>query len=118
MSQFPMATAVQSATIDAPVDRVSLPDVAARPWRIPLTVFALVAAALAVWITASADFLAYPGWLAAQKADFILGPIGVGLYWMHFRPANRLGPWLIALGLLAIPYVLESARSPWPFTIG
>ena len=32
-------------------------------------------AAAAVWITLRADFLAYPGWLAAQKADIILGPV-------------------------------------------
>jgi len=28
---------------------------------------AVAAAALAVWVTLRADFLAYPGWLAAQK---------------------------------------------------
>ena len=36
---------------------------------------AVAAAALAVWVTLRADFLAYPGWLAVQKADMILGPV-------------------------------------------
>jgi len=51
----------------------------------------LAFAVVAVWVTLRAGFLAYPGWLAVQKADFILGPIGVGLYWRYRRPRNRLG---------------------------
>jgi hypothetical protein len=38
------------------------------------------AAVVAVWVTLEADFLRYPEWLAAQKADFILGPVFIGLY--------------------------------------
>ena len=87
-------------------------------WERVLVICALVAAALAVWLTLRADFLAHPGWLAVQKADFILGPIGVGLYWYHRRPHNRLGLLLIAYGLVSIPYVLESSSSPWLFTTG
>jgi hypothetical protein len=30
---------------------------------------AILAAAAAVWLTLRADFLAHPGWLAAEKAD-------------------------------------------------
>ena len=54
-------------------------------WIAPV---AFAAAALAVWMTLRADFLAYPGWLAAQKADIILGPVLVGLYWLA-PPARR-----------------------------
>ena len=78
----------------------------------------VVAAAAAVVVTLRADFLVYPGWLAVQKADLILGPIGVGLYWRSRRPASRFGVVLIAVGLLQIPYVLESASNPTLFTIG
>jgi signal transduction histidine kinase len=78
----------------------------------------LAAAIAAVVVTLRADFLVYPGWLALQKADLILGPIGVGLYWHRRRPASRFGPLLIAVGLLQIPYVLESASNPTLFTIG
>jgi hypothetical protein len=39
-----------------------------------------------VWVTIDASFLAYPAWLAVQKADLIIGPIAVGLYWLHRRP--------------------------------
>jgi hypothetical protein len=36
-----------------------------------------------------ADFLAHPGWLAAQKADWILWPVSIGLYWLRRRPQSR-----------------------------
>jgi signal transduction histidine kinase len=90
----------------------------ARGWETALVLGAVVAAAVAVWLTLRAGFLAYPGWLAAQKADFILGPIGVGLYWRYRRPANRLGLLLIVLGLLGIPYILESSSNPTAFGLG
>jgi Histidine kinase-, DNA gyrase B-, and HSP90-like ATPase len=77
------------------------------------------AAALAVLVTLRADFLAYPGWLAAQKADIILGPVLVGLYWLRRRPASRLGPLLIGAGLVAgVPYVLQSSSAPVLFAGG
>ena len=87
-------------------------------WEYAVAVLALVSAVAAFWITLRAGFLAYPGWLAVQKADFILGPVGVGLYWRHRRPNNRLGLLLIALGLAGVPYVLESSTVPGPFGVG
>jgi signal transduction histidine kinase len=81
-------------------------------------VVAVVAAVAAFWVTINASFLQYPYWLGVQKADFILGPVFVGLYWHHRRPENRLGLLMIALGLIFIPYILESIRSPYAFTIG
>jgi hypothetical protein len=47
----------------------------ATRWEQVLVAGALVAAGLAIWLTLRAGFLTYPGWLAAQKADFVLGPI-------------------------------------------
>jgi hypothetical protein len=76
---------------------------------------ALVAAAVAVWVTLEADFLAYPGWLAAQKADFILGPVFVGLYWLRQRPKSRFGPLLIGFGAVGAVYILQSSSNPWLF---
>jgi signal transduction histidine kinase len=90
---------------------------AAAPWEYVVLVVGIAAAAVALWVTARAGFLAHPSWLAVQKADFILGPIGVGLYWHHKRPGNRLGLLLIALGLLAIPYIGQSTSSPWAYTL-
>jgi len=77
-----------------------------------------VAAAAAVWITLEADFLVYPGWLAAQKADLILGPVLVGLYWLRMRPAARFGWLLVAFVFLCVCYMAESASRPHLFGIG
>src|SRR4051794_41501435 len=60
----------------------------------------------------------YPGWLAAQKADFILGPVLTGLYWYRRRPQSRFGPMLIAFGFLGAFYVLQSASDSWLFSVG
>ena len=88
------------------------------PWKLALLSIAVASAAVAFWLTLRAGFLAYPGWLAVQKADFILGPIVVGPYWMNRRPGNRLGLLLIVLGLFGIPYILESSTDPTLFSIG
>jgi signal transduction histidine kinase len=79
---------------------------------------AVAAAAAAVWVTLRADFLAYPGWLAVQKADLIAGPVLVGLYWLRVRPASRFGWLLIAFGFLCVGYIAQSARDPTLFGIG
>jgi len=87
-------------------------------WKLALASIAVVSALVAFWVTLRAGFLAYPAWLAFQKADFILGPIGVGLYWMNRRPANRLGLLMVVLGLFGIPYILESSSNPTLFSVG
>lgn len=87
-------------------------------WETAVAVVAVVSAILAFWLTLRAGFLRYPAWLAVQKADFILGPVGVGLYWHYRRPSNRLGLLLIVLGLLGIPYILESSTDPTLFSLG
>ncbi len=79
---------------------------------------AVVASAAAVWVTLSADFLSYPGWLAAQKADFILGPVLAGLYWYRRRPQSRFGPMLIGFGFIGALYILQSASNSWLFSFG
>jgi signal transduction histidine kinase len=86
--------------------------------RIILTLVALILAGAAVWSTLRADFLAYPGWLAAQKADFILGPVLIGLYWLRVRPASRFGWLLLAFGLLCAGYITQSSSNPWLFGTG
>jgi signal transduction histidine kinase len=79
---------------------------------------AIVAAAVAVWITLSADFLAHPGWLAMQKADMILGPVLTGLYWRRRRPHSRFASLLIVVGFLHVPYILQSSSAPFAFSFG
>ena len=68
-----------------------------------------------VWLTLRADFLAHPGWLAAQKADFILGPVLTGLYWRRRRPHSRFALLLIVVGFLDAPYALQASAEPWAF---
>jgi signal transduction histidine kinase len=87
-------------------------------WQVAVLVGAIAASLAALWVTLSADFLTYPGWLAAQKADFILGPVLAGLYWYRRRPQSRFGPMLIAFGFLGSLYVLQSASNSWLFSIG
>jgi signal transduction histidine kinase len=84
-------------------------------WQVAVLVAAIAASVAAVWVTLSADFLTYPGWLAVQKADFILGPVLAGLYWYRRRPQSRFGPMLIVFGLLSALYVLQSASNSWLF---
>lgn len=88
------------------------------PWQVAVSTAALVAATAAVWVTLESDFLAHPGWLAAQKADFILGPVFVGLYWMRQRPESRYGPMLIAFGAVGAVYILHSSSNPWLYSTG
>jgi signal transduction histidine kinase len=87
-------------------------------WQMVIAAAAVVAAVVAVWVTLEAEFLAYPGWLAAQKADFILGPVFIGLYWLRRRPLSRFGPMLIAFGFVGALYILQSASNSWLFSIG
>jgi signal transduction histidine kinase len=87
-------------------------------WQLVVAVTAVCAAVLTMWVTATADFLAHPGWLAVQKADFILGPVFIGLYWVRRRPESRFGPILIAVGFVGSVYMLQSASNPWLFGAG
>jgi signal transduction histidine kinase len=87
-------------------------------WQVAVLLGALAASAAALWVTLSADFLTYPGWLAVQKADFVLGPVLAGLYWCRRRPQSRFGPMLIGFGFIGALYILQSASNSWLFSIG
>src|SRR3954470_10939522 len=87
-------------------------------WQVAVLLGAVAASVAALWVTLSADFLTYPGWLAVQKADFILGPVLAGLYWYRRRPRSRFGPMLIGFGFLGALYVFQSSSNSWLFSIG
>src|SRR5215210_5539473 len=87
-------------------------------WQVAVLLGAIAASAAALWVTLSADFLTYRGWLAVQKADFILGPVLAGLYWYRRRPQSRFGPMLIAFGFIGALYILQSASNSWLFSVG
>src|SRR3954453_19767520 len=87
-------------------------------WQVAVLFGAVAASAAAVAVTLRADFLRYPGWLAVQKADFVLGPVLAGLYWHRRRPQSRIGPMLIAFGFVGALYVLQSAGNSWLFSVG
>src|SRR3954454_11539222 len=87
-------------------------------WQVAVLLAGIAASAVALWVTLSADFLTYPGWLAVQKADFIIGPVLAGVYWCRRRPHSRFGPMLIAFGFIGALYILQSASNSWLFSIG
>jgi signal transduction histidine kinase len=87
-------------------------------WEVATAAVAVAAATVTAWVTLDAGFLAHPALLAVQKADLILGPVLVGLYWMRRRPASRFGPLLVAAGFVAVPYALQSSTAPWLFGAG
>src|SRR4051795_11111919 len=87
-------------------------------WQVAAVLGAIAASAVALWVTLSADFLTYPGWLAVQKADFIIGPVLAGVYWCRRRPHSRFGPMLIGFGFIGALYILQSASNSWLFSIG
>ena len=95
--------------------RAGPPRAVARQRLVALAVggAAVVGGVVAVWVTLPADFLRYPAWLAAQKADFVIGPVLTGLYWMRRRPQSPFGPMLIAWGASA-----RSTSSSRPATAG
>src|SRR5215212_10260222 len=97
---------------------MSRPARATPLWQVAVLLGAITASAVAVWVTLSADFLTYPGWLAVQKADFILGPVLAGLYWYRRRPESRFGPMLIGFGFLGGLYIFQSASNSWLFSVG
>ena len=87
-------------------------------WQIAVGTAAIAASVAALWITLDAGFLRYPGWLAVQKVDFIVGPIATGLYWYRRRPHSRFGPVLIVFGFIGTVYLLQSSSNSWLFSIG
>src|SRR3954447_6130603 len=89
-----------------------------RWWQLAVAVAAVVGGAVAVWVTLPADFLRYSAWLAAQKADFVIGPALTGLYWIRRRPRSPFGLMLIAWGLVGALYILQSSSDSWLFTFG
>src|SRR3954454_16310728 len=89
-----------------------------RWWQLAVAVAAVVGGGVAVWVTLPADFLRYSAWLAAQKADFVIGPALTGLYWIRRRPRRPYGLMLIAWGLVGVLYILQSSSNSWLFTTG
>jgi signal transduction histidine kinase len=87
-------------------------------WQVAAAVAATVAAAIAAAVTLQAEFLRYPEWLAAQKADFIIGPALTGLYWLRRRPQSWFGPMLLAWAFVGVLYVMQSSSDSWLFTVG
>ena len=83
----------------------------ARATRAIVALVAIAVAAGAVAVTLRAGFLVYPGWLALQKADLILGPVLIGLYWARVRPASRFGWMLVAYGAMCAGYARSRRAS-------
>ena len=78
-------------------------------WQAAVVAAGVTAGVVAVWVTLPADFLRYPAWLAAQKADFVIGPVLTGVYWIRQRPQSPFGPMLICWGVVGALYILTRA---------
>src|SRR4051812_41816902 len=78
-------------------------------WQAAVGVGAVAAGIAAVAVTLPAEFLRYPAWLSAQKADFVIGPALTGLYWLRRRPQSWFGPMLIGWGFVGALYILQSS---------
>src|SRR4051794_37459364 len=87
-------------------------------WQVAVGAGAVAAGVVAVWVTLPADFLRYPAWLSAQKADFVIGPVLTGSFWLRRRPQSWFGPMLIAWGFVGALYILQSSSDGWLFSIG
>src|SRR3954452_9151095 len=87
-------------------------------WQAAVAAVAIAGGVLALAVTLPAEFLRYPAWLAAQKADFIIGPALTGVYWLRRRPQSPFGPMLIVWAVVGVLYILQSFSDGWLFTMG
>jgi signal transduction histidine kinase len=86
-------------------------------WRVvavlvgPLTV-------LSLWIGLTSDNLQNAELGALFRTYHSATPMLIGLFWWYRRPTSRMGPLLVAFGLLCWPLALVASTSPALFSIG
>ena len=93
---------------------------ATRPDRLrsAAAILVIVAATTAAWFTLQAVGLAEPEWRAAYLIFVIVAPSSVGLLWWYRRPDSRVGPYLVAYGLIAWLLSFEASTQPLIVAIG
>jgi len=77
----------------------------------------LVAAAGGLLLTTS-DHLVDPVAYSVQVRLMTLGALAAALYWLVWRPGNRLGPALLALAIASLALSLQGASQPVVHSIG
>ena len=83
-----------------------------------LLAVATLVACIEVAAVLDAEMLEYPSAFAALGAWTVVGFAGAGIYWRLQRSANRLGAILIALGICALPQMLQGLTDSVPFSVG
>ena len=83
-----------------------------------LLAVATLVACIEVAAVLDAEMLEYPSAFAALGAWTVVGFAGAGIYWRLQRSANRLGAILIALGICALPQMLQGLADSVPFSVG
>ena len=74
--------------------------------------------ASAIWLTLTNPRAIDPQFDTAFAVYIIVAPVLIGLAWWRERPAIRVGPLLIALGLLGWLLTWQASSDPWTFTLG
>lgn len=86
--------------------------------RLAAFVVLVPATLTAAWWTLTSSQLANPELRAIYLVYDIAAPTLVGLVWWQQRPASRVGPLLVALGLLAWPLAWQARDDPLLSTFG
>jgi len=92
--------------------------IARRGALVAFAVCGFLAAAGGGLLLATSDHLVDPLAYGIQVALMVVGTVGAALYWLVWRPGNRLGPALLALALATLGLSLQGASQPVIHSIG
>jgi signal transduction histidine kinase len=73
--------------------------------------------AVTVWLALSSDHVQRPAAAALYWGYLVAAPMAIGLYWRLRRPARRLGPLLVAYGMVAWVVSWASSDRPLGFDV-
>jgi signal transduction histidine kinase len=99
-----------------PTIRTGAPLLARRSTAIAIA--GLVAAAGGGLLLATSDHLVDPITYGAQVAAMLVGTVAAAIYWLVWRPGNRLGSALLALAFATAVLSLQGAAQPLLHSIG
>jgi signal transduction histidine kinase len=101
-----------------PRRRSLLEVVAGRRARAVLAGAAIVAGVGGALLVATSDHLVDSGWYGAEIGVVVVGTVVTALYWITYRPGNRIAALLLAYAAVAAGLALQGASSPLLHSIG